>query len=116
MLTIYLKDLVITARHGVHQHEKAQVQRFNVSVSVVLETTANTSDLLEDTLDWSDLRRVVIEAVESTSFNLIERLAQHVADEILKLDKRIKKLTISIDKLDAFPAGVPGVKLDIAAL
>jgi len=115
MLTIYLKDLLITARHGVHQHEKTQAQRFSVSVEVSLETRANTSDRLEDTLDWSRLRQIVVSAVQNTSFNLIERLAQQIADEILKTDERIKKLTVSIDKLDAFRTGVPGIKLIVKA-
>lgn len=111
MLTIYLKDLIVTAKHGVHQHEKIHAQRFSVTVEVLLETSANTSDRLEDTLNWSDLRQVVINVVQSTSFNLIERLAQHIADEILKTDNRINKLTVAIDKLDAFESGVPGIKL-----
>ena len=112
-LIVYIKNLVVSGKHGVHAHEKTTPQRFGVNAElVVADETALTSDQVEDTIDWSGLRDDIISVVEGRSYNLIERLAQEVADTILK-DERVAGVVISIDKLDAFDSGVPGIRLEI---
>jgi dihydroneopterin aldolase len=37
MGSIYIKDLIIEAKHGVHPHEKQNAQRFNVSVKLTVD-------------------------------------------------------------------------------
>jgi dihydroneopterin aldolase len=109
---IYLKDLIVEATHGLHQHEKEQVQRFKINVEVSFDASnAVRSDDIKDTVNWSDLRQKVINVAQDNSFNLVERLAQQVANDIL-LDKRVEAVTVSIDKLDAFGNGIPGVKIE----
>jgi dihydroneopterin aldolase len=108
---MYIKDLIIKARHGVHSHEKTHSQRFKVSVELTFDMSlASESDDLDNTINWSLLRKTIIETVQNNSFNLIERLAKEVAKNIL-LEKRIKNVTVSIDKLDAFNDCIPGIKL-----
>lgn len=114
MAVLYINDLIVEARHGVHPHEKAKAQRFKISVELSTDLSlAGRSDDLVDTLNWSMLRDTIINTTQNNSFNLVERLAQEIADQLLQ-DKRIQKLRISIDKLDAFSSGIPGVRLDIA--
>ena len=114
MPVIYIKDLIIKAKHGVHQREKNLPQRFKVNLEVTVKTLdATASDELKDTINWSNLRDIVVTTVENNSFNLVERLAQEAADKILLSNQHIDKLTISIDKLDAFKTGVPGVTLEL---
>ncbi len=111
-LTLYIKDLVVEAKHGVHPYEKAQAQRFGVTVELSLAySSAVTSDDLDDTVDWSQLKSSIVSEVQNNSYNLIERLTQGVADKILT-DKRIAKVVVIIEKLDAFESGVPSVKLE----
>jgi dihydroneopterin aldolase len=112
MPVIYIKDLVVEAKHGVHQHEKQQAQRFIISVELAVDTArAAQTDDLNDTINWSEVRDIIVETVQTNSFNLLERLAQVIADRILA-DKRAQSLVISIDKPDAFPSGTPGVRLE----
>jgi FolB domain-containing protein len=113
MSVIYIKDLVVKARHGVHQSEKDKTQRFiiNLELTVDLSRAAATDDLT-DTLNYSELRRVIIDITQNNSFNLLERLAGAIADQLLT-DKRIQKLSLSIDKPDVFKTGRPGVRLEI---
>jgi dihydroneopterin aldolase len=109
---IYIRDLVVEAKHGVHLHEKREYQRFNVNLELTIDLRqAIKSDSLADTLDWSEIRDSVVSVFKTNSFNLIERLAQEIANDLLK-DKRVRKLTLTIDKLDAFPSGVPGIRLE----
>jgi dihydroneopterin aldolase len=112
MPVMYIKDLVVEAKHGVHPHEKETAQRFKISVELTLSTAkAGQSDDLQDTINWSELRNMIVTTVQNNSFNLIERLAQEITDQVMA-DKRVEKLGLSIDKLDAFPSGIPGIKLE----
>jgi len=111
MSVIYIKDLVVEAKHGVHQPEKTNAQRFKISVELTFDLSkAAASDELADTLNWSRLRDSIVEVAQNNSFNLVERLAQAVAERLMR-DGRIQAVIVTIDKLDAFEIGVPGVRL-----
>jgi dihydroneopterin aldolase len=115
MTVIYIKDLVVEGRHGVHQREKDNPQRFSINVEATIDNAkAGLSDDLADTLDWSRLRAAIIDTVQNNSFNLVERLAGEIAAQIL-LEKRVRKLVLSVDKPDAFKTGVPGVRIEVNA-
>lgn len=113
-LKVYIKDLVIAGKHGVHEHEKESPQRFKVSAELSLVGAKPTiSDDLSDTVDWSHLREEIIAVVENESYNLIERLAMEIAARMLA-DGRVSKAVVTIDKMDAFESGVPGVRLEVS--
>jgi len=110
---IRIKDLVVESKHGVHQKEKQHPQRFIFNVELTLDSAqAGISDDLADTLDYSGLRQTIIDTARNNSFDLIERLAREVADQIL-LDKRVRKAVISIDKPDVYENGTPGITLEV---
>jgi 7,8-dihydroneopterin aldolase/epimerase/oxygenase len=112
-LTLYIKDLVIAGKHGVHDHEKENPQRFGVTVELsIAGSKAIVSDNLADTPDWSQLKRDIIKIVEGKTYNLIERLAMEITASILK-DKRVSRAVVTIDKIDAFESGIPGVRLEV---
>src|SRR4051812_29638475 len=116
MPVIYITDLVVEAKHGYHPHEKTRAQRFRINVELSINIArAGTSDNLEDTVNWSDLRDKIVDVTKSNSFYLVERLAQEIADQILKFDGRIDKTIVSVDRLDAFDSGVPGVRLEASS-
>lgn len=113
-LTLFIKDLVIAGTHGVHDHEKESPQRFCVTVELhTPKSKAPISDNLADTVDWSRLREDIIKIVEGKTYNLTERLAMEIAAKMLE-DKRITKAVVTIDKIDAFESGAPGVRLEVA--
>lgn len=113
-LTLFIKDLVVAGKHGVHQHEKESAQRFKIEVRLMLsDSKAAVSDNLADTVNWSHLRKAIIAIVEGKSYDLVERLAMEIAAKMLE-DKRVAKTIVTIDKIDAFESGVPGVRLEVA--
>lgn len=113
MLVVRIKDLVVEAKHGVHPNEKETPQRFIFNVAISLkQTRAAGTDDLADTLDYSDLRKLIIDTAQGNSFDLIERLAREIADRILA-DKRVAKVSVSIDKPDIYDNGTPGVTLEV---
>jgi dihydroneopterin aldolase len=114
MSVIYIKDLVVTGKHGVQPREKEQAQRFRISVELTVDIpAAATSDDLADTINYSDVKRIIIAIVQDSSFNLIERLAQVIGDRIIAHDPRLEKIQVSIEKLDVFESGIPGVSLEV---
>lgn len=112
-LKLYIKDLIVSGKHGFHAHEKEQEQRFKITVELALNNDAATlSDNLKDTINWSHLRDDITAVVGQNSYDLIERLVQEIADTCLK-DRRVTRVFVSVDKLDAFPSGTPGITLEI---
>jgi dihydroneopterin aldolase len=111
---VRLHDLVVQGRHGVFEPEKQDLQPFAITLELHYDSTvAQHSDKIEDALDYGAVRQTVIDIVQSTSFNLIERLAQEIVDQLLQ-DARIEQLTISIEKPAVFESGIPGVTLTIS--
>lgn len=115
MPTIFLHDLVVQGRHGVKPEEKTRLQPFQVSVEIETDTTAaQTSDHLEDTIDYRHVRSAVIDVIEHTSFDLIEMLAQTIAYRIIASDERIQQVSITLQKPQAFTTGIPGIRLSVS--
>jgi dihydroneopterin aldolase len=111
MSTVYIRDLVIEAKHGVHDREKVSAQRFNINLELDVDTPgAFTSDDVNDTVSYSELRQIIIDTVTNNTFDLIERLAQEIINNI-SADRRINTITVAIEKLDVYPSGVPGIRI-----
>ena len=113
MAVIFIKDLVVSGVHGVHQHEKTAAQQFRINAELEVDiSVAAASDELADTLDWSVLRQTVIEVVEELPFNLVEKLTHEIATALLA-DERVSKVRVTVDKLEAFESGLVGVELEL---
>jgi dihydroneopterin aldolase len=84
--------------HGVLELERAEGQPFVVDLTLGLDTrSAANSDDLRDTVDYGSLVMEVKAAVETDPVDLIETLAQRVADVCL-LDDRVAYAKVTIHK------------------
>ena len=82
---ILLKGMVFYGYHGATPQEKELGQRFVVDLELEVDLKApGASDDLRDTVDYSRVYRVVKEMVEGPSRNLLESLAEVVAQELLR--------------------------------
>jgi dihydroneopterin aldolase len=98
----------ITARgfHGVLEHEKREGQTFVVDVALGVDTrAAASSDDLARTVDYSAVAADVVAIVSDGSLDLIETLAQRIADACLARDL-VEAVEVVVHKPDA-PVGVP---------
>jgi dihydroneopterin aldolase len=87
--------------HGVFEHEREQGQRFVIDLTLGLDTApAAASDDLQDTVDYGSLVGAVTNAVETDPVDLIETLAQRIADVCL-LDVRVEWSRVTVHKPDA---------------
>ncbi len=96
---IVLADMVFQARHGVHDREKVTAQRFEIDVE--LETDLQPAGLEDDlarTLDYGRVYDTVKTIVESTTFNLVEALAEAIAHELLADFAALDEVVIRVRK------------------
>lgn len=87
--------------HGVFDFERREGQIFVVDLVLGVDTApAAASDDLRDTVDYGSLVTSVKAAVEEDPVDLIETLAQRIADVCL-LDDRVEWARVSVHKPDA---------------
>jgi len=81
---IVLHDMVFLGRHGVLEQEQRAYQPFHVDVELVLDLqAAGVDDDLERTIDYGVVFETCRSIVESTTFRLIEAIAEAIAHELL---------------------------------
>jgi len=98
---IVLAGMAFQARHGVNDWEKEQPQRFEVDIELVLDVQpAGLDDDLTRTVDYRAVYGVVRQVVESTTFNLIEALAEAIAHEVLGTYQPVDEVVVRVRKPD----------------
>ncbi|MGB3456052.1 MAG: dihydroneopterin aldolase [Litorimonas sp.] len=112
---IFVRGLLIQASIGVHPHEHESTQPVIIDVELDMGDMAlPKGDRLAETLDYA----IVAEAAERIALEahvqLVETLAERIADWALAEDARVQRVAVSIAKpqalLKADAAGVEVVK------
>lgn len=84
--------------HGVLDFERRDGQVFKIDVALGVDTrTAAASDDLQDTVDYGSLVAAVKKAVETDPVDLIETLAQRIANVCLE-DSRVQWTEVTVHK------------------
>ena len=87
--------------HGVFEFERCDGQVFRADLVLGVDTRgAAASDDLQDTVDYGTLVAAVKRAIEHDPVNLIETLAQRIADVCLA-DPRVAWTEVTVHKPDA---------------
>lgn len=83
---IIVRQLQVDAYIGIHDHEKQNRQPLFIDMDLFYDcTNAATSDDIKDALDYFSVCEQVTRFVYSSRFELVERLAEEVAQLILTL-------------------------------
>src|ERR1043165_8491272 len=91
--------MAFQARHGVHDWEKVQPQRFEVDVELGLDLQpSGLEDDLARTVDYGPVYDTVRQVVESTTYNLLEALAEAICHELLGSQPAVDQVTVRIRK------------------
>ncbi|HEY8635380.1 MAG TPA: dihydroneopterin aldolase [Candidatus Dormibacteraeota bacterium] len=85
---IELEGMAFSGRHGVRPAEREQPQEFKVDVKLDADVgAAGRSDNVGDTVDYRLVYAIAKEVIEGESAQLIETLAEKIADRVLSLEK-----------------------------
>jgi 7,8-dihydroneopterin aldolase/epimerase/oxygenase len=104
-----LRGLRVLGTHGALPEEQVRAQPFELDVDIEADLSdAGRTDSLDDTLDYGAVLTVVERVVAGERHQLLERLAQRVAEEVLA-DERVDAVTVAVRKLR------PPVPQDVAS-
>lgn len=96
---IILTGIQLSGRHGCSEAERKRKQTFIVDAELHLDLSpAARSDDLGDTIDYATVLTDIRSIVEGTSRNLIETVAQEIADLLLRRYMLLQTVKIVIHK------------------
>ena len=102
---IFLQGLRVACIIGTRPEERRRSQEIGIDVCLHLDLEEpGRSDRLEDTVDYSRLAGEITAMAESSSFQLLERLAEEVATLALTHPK-VERVEVKISKPHALPRG-----------
>ncbi|QBG46501.1 dihydroneopterin aldolase [Verrucomicrobia bacterium S94] len=95
---IFIRDLALRCIIGIYPEERREKQDVVINVEMHADLrSAGRSDNIEETVDYKAIKKAILALVEGSSFQLIESLAEHVA-EIALANKMVKRVIVTIDK------------------
>lgn len=96
---ILIRDLRIYARHGVFEEEKHLGQPFFLDMTLYLDLApAASSDDVEYTVNYAQVIALAQRVLQARNYNLLERCAQILADEINRTFPAIRRIDIVLKK------------------
>jgi dihydroneopterin aldolase len=99
---IIIKGLKVFAYHGVNPEEKRDGQQFILDVTLYLSLLrACRSDDLNDTVSYAAASKTVIRTMTEAKYDLIERAAQRVAEQLLAEYNTVEKVEVLLKKPEA---------------
>lgn len=108
---IFIRDLELLARIGIHGHEQGMPQPVRINVEIEAEATPR-KDSVEEVVDYETIANMIREIIASGHINLAETLAERIANACLS-DKRVSKVRVRVDKLHALQgAEAAGVEIE----
>ncbi len=109
---VFIRDLVLTCRIGVHQHERIADQRVRINLDLWVDDQGPIEDDLDRVVCYGELMTGVRHVVGAGHVNLVETLAERLAAMCLE-DPRVARVRVRIEKLDVFPeAESVGVEIE----
>jgi len=98
--SIKIKGITAVGFHGVYTEERAKGQKFIVDVKLSLSLQGIYDDLTK-TVNYADIAHLVVRHITGEPVNLIETVAESIADEILKDYQLVKKVQVKVHKPEA---------------
>lgn len=100
---IQIKGLRVYGYHGVLDHEREEGQYFIVDATMKVDADrASSTDDISNTVSYAEIAELISENVRNNPVNLLETLAQRLANEVLfAASPWAKKVKIKVSKPDA---------------
>jgi len=101
MMKVFVRDLVLSARIGVYQHEKLASQRVRINLELTCTEHPAINDELDKVVNYAEIVAGIRDIVAAGHINLVETLADRIAQTCLD-DRRVQTAKVRIEKLDVF--------------
>ena len=99
---IFINNLILIASIGVYEKEKKDKQKIIVNLEILLTyDTEPQNDNLQETQDYSQFRKCVMDIVNSKHFDLLEILTKKIYAAISK-NEFVLGVKVNISKPDIF--------------
>lgn len=106
MDTIFLEQIKVKTKLGVPEWERMVAQAIILDIEIGYDLSKSCkSDAIEDTIDYGTVVSRIHETLSTNSFKLVEALAEHLCQLILK-EFDASKAKVKVAK----PAILPGLK------
>ena len=87
---------------GVLPSEKEKGQIFEIDLVLsISRIRACDTDLISQTIDYGEVYQRLEKIMQQARFDLVERLAGHIADEMLSRYRLLEKITVTVRKPQA---------------
>jgi dihydroneopterin aldolase len=107
---IFVRGLVLPVALGVYEEEQGVTQKVSFTIeAAVAPSVAPKGDAFAEVPSYDDLVGAVRAVVANGHINLVETLAERIADQCLR-DRRIVSVLVRVEKLERGPASV-GVEI-----
>ncbi len=98
IMIIKIENLKLRTIVGIYDWEKETKQDVIINIEMEFDgTKAIETDDIEHTVDYKTITKQIIEMVEGTDFNLIERIAGD-AIKIVMENEKVDKASVRVDK------------------
>ncbi|MDQ0352678.1 dihydroneopterin aldolase [Alkalibacillus filiformis] len=96
---ILLNGLMFYGYHGLFPEENKLGQRFTVDLELKCDLSkAGQSDRMNDSIDYGQVYEVARAVVEGEARNLIEAVAEELAQQMFEAFSSLEAITVKIDK------------------
>lgn len=95
---IFIKDLFTRCVIGVNDGERCHKQDVLINIDLLLDLRKpGRSDQLDDTVNYSALKKRILAMVENSSFNLVEAMAENIA-ELCLAESLVTQVHVMVEK------------------
>jgi dihydroneopterin aldolase len=106
---LFLHDLVLQVRMGIHEFERQQPQRLIICIDVFVSLSETTpkADLIQEVVDYDFMRLTAMQLAQQGHIDLQETLCDQIMDAMLA-HRQVIAARVSTRKPDVYPdcAGV----------
>jgi len=95
---IYIKDLLLRCIVGINPEERLKKQDVLIQIVIYADLhNACQSDNIADSVDYKTINKAIIDLTEGSSFFLLERLADQIADLCMDI-QGVHKVRVTVEK------------------
>ncbi|MGE5441870.1 MAG: dihydroneopterin aldolase [Bacteroidota bacterium] len=102
MRHVFVRDLVLSCKIGVHRHEQARTQRVRINLDLAVRDDRDLHDDLANVVCYGRLTNVDRAVVSGRHIKLLETMAEEIARICLE-DGLVRSVRVRVEKLDIFP-------------